>query len=1519
VKADDRRACLVCGTWLAAGAGFCPVCRLRGALEREGDAGEPGSLSAPLESTLELSPQRFERYELLKGQDGRPIQLGRGAMGITYKAFDVDLHRPVTLKVIRERYLGDESAKLRFLREARAAARVRHSNVASVFHLGRSGGNYFYAMEFVEGDTLERLIKGRGRLEVTLALEITRQVTAGLSAVHKQKLVHRDIKPANVMVSLEEGGGVTAKVIDLGLAKPVRESPSEAAISRPGAFAGTPAFASPEQFAGVGVDIRSDLYSLGVTLWEMLTGQPPFRGTPAELMHQHLHRPLPLQELQHVPQPVVSLLTSLLEKDPARRPQNPSELNTLLCQVRAALEPKAPVEARGVLRAAEPERAQALDRDNPDRKGAPVQAAPCGETPGRSWRPPAEPSPDFTPFLVTKLKGFTGRQWLFQEIAEWLAKGCQPALLIVGEPGIGKSSMVAALVHENPGGHVLAYHCCRADTPATLEPARFVRGLAAKLSIKLNEYAAMMADSVVATALQLADADPADGFENAILDPLHRIREPGQGRCYLLIDGLDEALTRVQRPTIVEVLSTRLSLLPPWLRIVATTRGELAVLRQLGGLRAHTLNAQDPRNQDDVRRFIRRRLAEPALRDKVQVQANAPGTLEGDLLKASGGNFLFITTALDAVESGQLSFEQIGKLPPGLGSLYELFFDRLFRDAGVDFHSSHRVLQTLAAAGERLTREQLAAITGLDAEAELPPILVRLASFVPAIDGRYAFFHLSLVDWLTSWDTQLDRPVAGLYHVSLKKGHRQLADWCWAAYKRDPLKLPLYCLRHLPRHLYQADRIDEARTALLDFNFLQAKLEANDVSEVLTDYKYLANETDLRLVQSALRLSAHVLPRDARQLAGQLTGRLLGSMTPAINTLLKQAAGKQTWPWLRPLRPGLTPPGGPLVAVLEGHKHEVTAVAVMPEGCRAVSGSGDRTLRLWDLESGRTLLIFQGHVGAVRAVTVTPDGRCILSGGNDRTLRVWDVESGRAMATLTGHTGAVRAVVVTPDGRRAVSGSDDRTLRVWDVETGHILRTLEGHTGGVTAVTLTPDGRSVISASDDRTLRVWDLETGRTQGTLEGPTGSLSAVAVTPEGRHAVSASGSGHLCDGRLRVWDLESGYAIGTLEGCRGYVASVAITPEGRRVVAASYDGMLRVWDLESGQVVGMLRGHRSYVAAVAVTPEGRRAVSGSGDGTLRVWDLEKSGAAHDLKCHTLAIRAVVITPEGCRAVSGSGDGTLRVWDLGTGQIVCRLAGHRGRVTAVAVTPEARRAVSASDDRTLRVWDLESGHTLRTLEGHTSYVAAVAVTPEGRRVVSASYDRTLRVWDLESGHTLRTLEGHTNAVRAVAVTPDGRRAVSGSDDRTLRVWDLESGHTLRTLEGHKSYVTAVAVTPEKGRAIAISGSWDHALRVWDLESGNTLRMLEGHTGYVTGVAVTPDGRYAVSASYDQTVRAWDWENGEILATFTGDGSIFCCAAASGGLTICAGDDLARLHFLRLEGVGRRHANATGVTYTGW
>ncbi|MCX6969626.1 MAG: protein kinase [Verrucomicrobia bacterium] len=272
-------------------------------------------------------PVHFQHFEVPLRGDGSLYELGRGAMGITYKAFDTNLRCFVALKVINAAYLSSDVARQRFLREARAAAALRHPNVATVFHLGEEGGDCFYAMEFVDGETVEAMMKRDGAIPAPTALEIVLQVARALGAAHKQGLVHRDIKPSNLMIVREDDSEFTVKVIDFGLAKSSTGSEGEdAATLTVGGFLGTPHFASPEQLDERDLDVRSDIYSLGVTLFYMLAGRAPFSGSLAQVMSQHLHRDPPLETLSNQPAPVVELLRHMLAKDPAARPQTPADL-----------------------------------------------------------------------------------------------------------------------------------------------------------------------------------------------------------------------------------------------------------------------------------------------------------------------------------------------------------------------------------------------------------------------------------------------------------------------------------------------------------------------------------------------------------------------------------------------------------------------------------------------------------------------------------------------------------------------------------------------------------------------------------------------------------------------------------------------------------------------------------------------------------------------------------------------------------------------------------------------------------------------------------------------------------------------------------------------------------------------------------------------------------------------------------------------------------------------------------------
>src|SRR5436190_9289765 len=336
--------CPDCGTRLEGGfsrnLGRCMICLLRVGF---------GDVEEPNESPLSSVPDRLGNYRIERHDDGTPWELGRGAMGVTYRALDTSLKRSVALKLIDSEWAkrGAE-ARERFMREARTAASLRHPNIATVYHFGirEEDGQCFCAMELVEGETLEMRVRRTGPLDALTTIDIALQVSSALATAEKQGLVHRDLKPANLMVveaappplsssndnatrsshsskkNATRASHLLVKVIDFGVAKALVEKPDAMGLTH-GGFVGTPAFASPEQFTDARVGVCSDIYSLGATLWYLLTGHRPFEGATIEQIraNQHSHA-LPSEQLKaaHVPSRLVSLLVSMLATEPAARP-----------------------------------------------------------------------------------------------------------------------------------------------------------------------------------------------------------------------------------------------------------------------------------------------------------------------------------------------------------------------------------------------------------------------------------------------------------------------------------------------------------------------------------------------------------------------------------------------------------------------------------------------------------------------------------------------------------------------------------------------------------------------------------------------------------------------------------------------------------------------------------------------------------------------------------------------------------------------------------------------------------------------------------------------------------------------------------------------------------------------------------------------------------------------------------------------------------------------------------------------
>jgi hypothetical protein len=323
------------------------------------------------------------------------------------------------------------------------------------------------------------------------------------------------------------------------------------------------------------------------------------------------------------------------------------------------------------------------------------------------------------------------------------------------------------------------------------------------------------------------------------------------------------------------------------------------------------------------------------------------------------------------------------------------------------------------------------------------------------------------------------------------------------------------------------------------------------------------DQTALKVIQEAMKLSSDVIARDPLQFASQLVGRLLSHRSvPSIDSLTRLAESFAPRPWIASLFPTLRSPLHALPATTRTALDGVHALASTPDGRRCVSSSSRDGVRVWD-GNGQPLARLDDRHAVFSALAMSPDGRWLFAGARD-VVKVWDLNTGHQTATLEGHLWYISSLAASSDGRLIASASWDRTVNIWEIESWQLLRTLEGHTAFLHDVALSAAGLAV-SACWDGTVGVWDLQTARSIHRLGNHTTSANAVAVTPDGRMAAVASGNGTLV-----VWDLQEGSRIRSLSGYRGQARAVAISPTGRLAAAACSDASLRIWHLDTGDPI-------------------------------------------------------------------------------------------------------------------------------------------------------------------------------------------------------------------------------------------------------------------------------------------------------------------------------------------------------------
>ncbi len=585
------------------------------------------------------------------------------------------------------------------------------------------------------------------------------------------------------------------------------------------------------------------------------------------------------------------------------------------------------------------------------------------------------------------------------------------------------------------------------------------------------------------------------------------------------------------------------------------------------------------------------------------------------------------------------------------------------------------------------------------------------------------------------------------------------------------------------------------------------------------------------------------------------------------------------------------------IMTLRGHSDKVRSVAFSPDGRRIVSAGRDKTIKLWDTESGTELMTLAGHNGGVRAV-LSPDGKRIASGSTDQTIRIWDVATGDVLTRLQDEA-MVISVAFSPDGKHLVSGNWANIVKLWDVATGTKVTTFHGHDKPISSVSFSLDGTRIISSSYDKTIRVWDISTGSQLMVLKGHEGAVGGISISPDGKRIVSGSE-----DKTAKIWNLATGAELMTLRGHDKGVLSVAFSPDGAHIVTGGQ--VIKAWDA-AGTELTTLHGHRDMVSSVAFSPDGKRIVSGSYDGEIKVWEL---GVDHTAPL-TLKGRhndGIGFSPDGKHIVTGGEN--ITIWDTVTGNQMMRI-NHAGGCTSFS--PSGEHIIS-TDSRTdangIKVWDAITGKELLMLSGHEATIWSMSYSPDGTRIVSGGEDKTIRIWDAATGAEVMTLRGHGDwpeepnysPVSSIAFSPDGTQLVSGSYDYTVRIWNAETGAEVMTLRGHpvianhlghSKIVNDVAFSPD-GKHIG-SASSDGTIRIWDVATGSELLTLQGHHRGVLSVAFSPDGKRIVSGSEDETIRFWDTETGLEVTTLRIGGKVWGLSFSPDGKTIGTASEISR------------------------
>jgi WD40 repeat protein len=593
---------------------------------------------------------------------------------------------------------------------------------------------------------------------------------------------------------------------------------------------------------------------------------------------------------------------------------------------------------------------------------------------------------------------------------------------------------------------------------------------------------------------------------------------------------------------------------------------------------------------------------------------------------------------------------------------------------------------------------------------------------------------------------------------------------------------------------------------------------------------------------------------------------------------------------------------------LTGHVGAVKDAVYLSKKRLVVSAGVDRTIRIWDADSGNQLIALDAHQDVISALDVSPDETLLVSASHDGTVRVWTISNPdgncevSAKFVLKQHTGPVIDVALSPDGHSLASCGLDAVVRVWDSKSGEEIAQLrrpeDSQNDRMTSLAYSQGGTFLAAASNRQQVFIWRLADGellQSRSFVEERVRGLSTVVFTPDEEIVAVAHGRG------IRFWSWEDDTIRGTLPGHMGWpVTGMAFTPDREQLISAGFDHFLRIWDIRSDNVKS-IAGHEGRINSLHFSSADEIATTASYDGTVKLWKLDSKLEDRTLRPMDGKVTSIGFSPNAPVFLSTGTDGQVCFWDAADGKQVAEFGSHRSGVEDARFSPDGSLLATAGTDKSIQLWDARTFRRVAKLSGPTDRVVVLAFSPDGRLLASGGLDRKVWLWDVLSKRVAHVLEGHTDRIWALDFSPNGRQLVSSGRDGTIRLWNPTSGQMEHLLRDPAGQGIGCCVFSPDGKTLATAtsrmsdeGAHHGRIHLWDLSTLQIREALQGHTDEVFSVAFSPNGDTLASCGRDCIIRLWDPHTGQERANLYGHKDWIKCLEFShdGNYLISAGED---------------------------